>query len=335
MQNKISDKSQELQLSFFNRVKQCAPANLSLVDDIAELLNISNDSAYRRMRGETPLTIVELDLLCRHYKVPFETHVQHDVDSVSFSYRRLDGKEENFAGWLNNLKNDVEKIAGVKNSRIIYAADDVPIWHHFIDEEFIAFKFFYWLKCILNEERYVNSRFDISLIDPALIQTAKDLLNNYNHTHSAEIWTEDTLNSTLKQIEYFWESDFFTGKEEALRMCACVTRVLEKLQLKAERSSKLEQGHPENFQLYVSDVMVGNNTILVSIGDTKVAYVSNNTFNFLSTGNAAFVAENEVWLNNLLKKSSLISGVSEKQRNRYFRFLHNKVEQLRQAIEQG
>jgi hypothetical protein len=78
--------------------------------------------------------------------------------------------------------------------------------------------------------------------------------------------------------------------------------------------------------------MIGNNSILANIGSTKIAYVSNNTFNMMSTTSADFVHENELWLNNLLKKSTLISGVAEKQRNQFFRVLRDKVETLRQKI---
>jgi hypothetical protein len=52
----------------------------------------------------------------------------------------------------------------------------------------------------------------------------------------------------------------------------------------------------------------------------------------MSTTSADFVHENELWLNNLLKKSTLISGVAEKQRNQFFMILRDKVETLRQKI---
>lgn len=333
--NETDPKSKHIQLDFLTRVKQSAPANISFVDELADLLGVSNDSAYRRMRGETLLGIDEIALICKHFKVPFETEVQKDASSVSFNFLRLEGKMENFKKWLESLNNNVKHIGTVPGSQILYAADDVPIWHHFVEDEFIAFKLFYWMKSILNVPEFVNSGFDPSLLDKDLIKTAHELLKNYNTIHSTEIWTEDTLNSTLKQVEYFWESGFFKDKAQALRMCDHVMEVINTLCRKAEQSSKLiakgEKG-TENFTLYMSEVMVGNNSILVTLGNTKVAYVSNNTFNMMSTTNPGLIEENEMWLKNLIKKSVLISGVGEKQRNRFFQILREKVEHLKNKI---
>ena len=39
----------------FQRIKALLPPNQTIVDAISELLNISSDSAYRRIRGETQL----------------------------------------------------------------------------------------------------------------------------------------------------------------------------------------------------------------------------------------------------------------------------------------
>ncbi|MCE2787553.1 MAG: hypothetical protein ACK5FU_05725 [Bacteroidota bacterium] len=320
------------QLDFLMRVKDSAPQNISFVDELAEVLGMSNDSAYRRLRGETLLGIDEIAAICKHFKVPFETEVQKDVSSVSFNFLQLEDKPENFAKWLESLNRDVKHISSVQGSHILYAADDVPIWHHFIHNEFIAFKLFYWMKSILNIPAYASSKFSLGLVDSSLIKNAQELLQHYNKTQSTEIWTEDTMNSTLKQVEYFWESGFFEDKATALRMCEYIMEVIETLEEKVKHGSKL-QSKEENFQLYMSEVMVGNNSILVSMGKTKVAYVSNNTFNFMSTTNPGLIEENEKWLKNLIKKSVLISGVSEKQRNRFFNILKDKVELLKRKIK--
>ena len=42
----------DFQQQIFQQIKSKLPATVSAVDEIAKLLNISSDSAYRRMRGE-------------------------------------------------------------------------------------------------------------------------------------------------------------------------------------------------------------------------------------------------------------------------------------------
>jgi len=332
----MEQKAKHVQDAFLKRVKSALPENIALVDELADLLELSNDSAYRRLRGETPLNIEEIMKICSHFAIPFETDVHPDSDTVTFNFFKLEGKKENFKKWLTTLLQNVNRIASVSHGDIVYAADDVPVWHHFIDEEFASFKIFYWLKCIISAPEFVDKNFDSKLVDQELIDMAKELAKSYDKTKSTEIWTEDTLNSTLKQIEYFWESGYFKDKEQALRICSHVEEVVNVLQKKAQLSSKLTNSKDkptENFTMYRSEVMIGNNSILVTMGANKIAFVSNNTFNFMTTSNPDFVVENEEWLKNLIRKSILISGVSEKQRNQFFKILRDKVEDVRVKIK--
>lgn len=324
-----------VQEQFLARVKSALPANVSFVDEIADLLKMSTDSAYRRLRCETLFNIEEITLICKHFKVSFDPEIQHMSNKVTFDYLKLDDKKENFKLWLYFLSTDIKKIGNSINNQILYGADDVPVWHHFFNNDLIAFKLFYWLKSILNSPEFAEVNYDPALIDQEMISSAKEMLQNYNQINSVEIWTEDTINSNLKQVEYFFESGFFNSKQDALHLCDLYLEELNLVQKKAAKSSKLiETGESgkENFKLYKSEVMIGNNSILANIGSTKIAYVSNNTFNMMSTTSADFVHENELWLNNLLRKSTLISGVAEKQRNQFFRVLRDKVESLRQKI---
>jgi len=331
----MENKSKLIQEQFLQRVKSAVAPNVSFVDELADLLKLSTDSAYRRIRCETLFNIEEITLICRHFRVAFDPEVQHMSNKVTFDYLKLDDKKENFKLWLMFVSGDVKKIGTSINNQIIYGANDVPIWHHFFSRELVAFKLFYWLKSILNAPEYADLNYDVNLVDEEMLSSAAEMLKNYNEINSVEIWTEDTINSSLKQIEYFWESGFFNSKQDALRICDLFVEELNLVLKKASKSSKLvekNESGKENFKLYKSEVIIGNNSILANIGSTKIAYVSNNTFNMMSTTSADFVHENELWLNNLLRKSTLISGVAEKQRNQFFRVLRDKVELVRQRI---
>ena len=47
----------DLQRQFFERIKMRIAPHLNMVDEIGDLLGIGSDSVYRRMRGDTALTL--------------------------------------------------------------------------------------------------------------------------------------------------------------------------------------------------------------------------------------------------------------------------------------
>ena len=62
----------EIQNLLFQRIKEKAPSNISLVDELANLLGMSNDIAYRRIRGEKQLSISEVQKLSTHYNISLD-----------------------------------------------------------------------------------------------------------------------------------------------------------------------------------------------------------------------------------------------------------------------
>src|SRR5436190_24357611 len=74
----------QLQQFFFQHIKSKLPPHLSFVDEVAEHLNISTDSAYRRIRGEKPISLEEVQKLCSHFRISLDhlLNVESDRKSV-------------------------------------------------------------------------------------------------------------------------------------------------------------------------------------------------------------------------------------------------------------
>lgn len=331
--------SESAQILLMNKLKQAIPPSMSLVDILSDLFKVSTDSAYRRIRGETALSIEEIALLCKHFKISFDAFINSSENGmVTFSYKQLNSDITSYKNYLQNISNDLAKIASFPEKQIIYAAEDVPLFHHFAFPNLTAFKIFYWNKSILNVTEFENKKYEMSLIDPELIEISKTIIERYSLIPSIEIWSDDTVNSTIKQIEFYWDSGIFKNKEDALLICHEVELMLNRIKKQAEENVKFDNNNKpasstDNYALYHSDVMIGNNCILVTMGGVKAAYLSYHTFNAMTTTNTFFTNETDAWLKNLIRKSNLISGVAEKQRYRYFKHIDNALNKLKHKIE--
>jgi hypothetical protein len=326
----------KLQHYLFELIKKQLAPNITLVDSIADLLEISNDSAYRRLRGETLLNISELMVLCNYFKLSLDSLNTQLSDSVHFMYRPLPPEDSSLPLYLNGILEEMKKINAVANKQIIFTSEDLPIFHYFKYDLLTAFKLYYWNKSILNSPQYNGKKFNPSLVDPALTQTAKSIYDLYVKIPSIEIWTEDTIATILKQVEFYWESGLFEQKVHAIAVCEQLKDMFDTVQKDAELGSK-ERDRPAtekaNYVLYQSDVTIGNNCIQVTMNEVKLIYFSFNTFNSMSTTNYSFCQETDLWIKNLISKSTQISGVSEKMRYQFFNGLHKRLTELRQKIE--
>lgn len=334
----MASESKTAQINFIKRIKDVIPPNHSLVDELADVLAISTDSAYRRIRGETSLTIDEVSKLCSHYKISFDVFGGNLAGSVTFNYHLLGNETLNFVNYLQNIRDDLKKIKQASDKKeIIFAAEDLPIFHHFRYPALSAFKLFYWKKSILNSPELDNQRFSPDVVSDEVLAVVTDIYRLYLDVPSIEIWTDDTLNSTLKQVQYYWESGLFTDADAARAVLNDIRMMINSIQKQAETSCKFDgehvpPGREQNYQLYNSDLMVANNSILVTIGSHKAVYISHNTMNSMVTINSSFCEETERWLRNLIRKSILISGVGEKQRFQFFRRMNEKIKQVEDSL---
>jgi len=322
-----------LQINFLNKIKDFIPSSNSFVDELAEILDISNDSVYRRLRGETALTINEVATLCEHFNVSFDFFTKNS-ENVSFYYN-IQRDIEGFKNYLKSIIFALEKINRSKNNFITYAAIDIPIFHNFKYEELGSFKLFYWMKTIIDEPNIQTSKFKTNIISQDVKDMWKNAYELYCNTPSAEIWSDKTITSLIKQIEFFWDSGIFETKELALIVCKQAIELIQLIEKQAELSNKNisnPQSEKSKFYFYLSDIEIGNNCILTKQEENYIAFLSFNTFNSLTTTNQKFAKEIKLWQDNLIKKATLVSGVAERHRYQFFKkgldklnILYNKI----------
>lgn len=320
-----------IQKQFLQKIEDLIPKEASLVFELSELLGISTDSVYRRMRAETMMTLDEIIKICNYYNVSFDAFSKTESGMVTFRYSLPEPTFDSFLNYQSRICDEMKKIRASETGRIIYAAEDIPVFFHYGFDEIARFKIFYWLKSVANVPELQNVPYHPDLISKEIIDISKEIFDLYVQIPSWEIWTEMTVVSAVKQIEYFWESGFFAGSDDALRVCESLSAELTAILGMAERSAKNGKD-TENYRLYCSDIEIANNCVLVELGKLRAVYLGHLTFYTLSTSSETYGERTAEWLDTLIRKSTLISGVSEKQRLRFFKKAMDTVGALKKRI---
>lgn len=319
-----------LQNILFQKVQECIPPHCSLVDELSELLKISNDSVYRRIRNETMLSIEEVGIICNTYSISFDAISKTDTHSVVCNYAML-RNEQDLTQHLLFMNKELDFLHSIPNSQITYAAIDIPIFHHFQFHELTSFKIFYWLRSVISDKVFAQKKFDPTLVSEDLMKIYRHMFETYKSLNITEIWTDSTIKSLIKQIEFFWESGMFESKEDAILVCQQAEQEIQYIQKLAEEPIVNTNGH--YYKLYFSEIEIGNNSILTKWGDNKRTFLTYNTINLLASSHNGFSDETEMWQQNLIQKSTLISGASEKIRYQFFKRLLDDIGRLKKRIE--
>ncbi|MBL7931205.1 MAG: hypothetical protein JNL60_04870 [Bacteroidia bacterium] len=335
MAGKKAEKTQnlfEVQGHFITRFKQVLPPGVGLAEEMADILDISIDSAYRRIRGETELTLEEIYKISKKYTISIDEVFSNRSDTVTFAYTKLTDSVANFEAYIQRLIGHLKNIAKFPNSRIYYVAEETPLFYSFFTPKFAEFKLFYWQRSVLNVEAYQQAKFNYGIVPQQLVKLAHDSFKEYSTVASVEIWTDETVLTALRQIKFYYDSGILS-KEIALDLLEEARAMIELVRKNAETGRKNISDKTENFLLYCSEVVLGTNCIYIVAGDARYSYITFNTLNSLTTNNPEFCEETEHWVRNLEKKSTLISGVSEKQRYQFFNSMFKNVDAFVEKVK--
>lgn len=321
----------------FQRIREMVPQHVSLVDTVSEILNVSNDSAYRRIRGETPLILDEAYRLCTHFHLSLDQMLNVKNSSTLFQTSYINSINYTFENYLTDLLGQLKYIEGFIQKDIIFLTKDLHIFANMLFEPFFAFRFFFWNKTIMSNAEYATKGFTLDCLTPEIKALAEEMAKTYNRIPSTEIWNTEAVNSIILQIEYYKEMGVFSSSADIKAVYDSVEETLYHLKEQAELGIKFYPGEnpsvkKSNLRFFYNRVVLGDNTILVTTDHIKTVYINYNVLNYMITKDERFCASTFNELETLTRRSTMISETGEKQRNIFFNILITKIEDRKRHL---
>lgn len=318
-----------VQAVFLGQIREKLLHNNSMADELAEILNISRDSAYRRIRGETVLSLDEVRKLHDHYGLSVDSIISPDSNQVLIHHSAADFKYS-IKDWIKSLVEQLMLAKSTQKLELIYAAKDIPVFYYFRSPELTAFKLFVWSKSVIKDPAYEHVPFSIDIIPKEILAEAERAWLLYASIPTTEIWSDEVINGTLKQIEFYHECDFFSHQDTASLLINQLSAFINQIKKEVAIGKKSEEG---NLTLYQNEILIPDNTIYGSFNGQRVVYINYNTMDLLTIYQDSFCEKTEAYMNSLIKNSSLISVTAEKERNKFFNKIESKIAEIKEKLK--
>jgi len=323
------------QKRFFNELKSKLPSNISMAGVVADELKISIDSAYRRIRGESDLSLVEFDILSSKYAVSTDSVLSKTHPNIGFNYKSINHDQNSFYSFFKALKGEINSLNQYGLQEVIYGALDLPLFYYFIFPKLATFKIFFWMRNVFQFPNMENNQFSFNRISPEDLKISYKLWLSYLSVPTIEIWNEETLNTTIRQINYYNEIGMFERKKDLFDILDDLRNVVQHIEKQAEIGNKFCPHHKDNnengkdnFKMYYNEVTLSENIVLLKLENFNMVHLGHNVLNVLTTSDERFFQDSYGFIQRVMKNSSLISVTAEKERKRFFNILYHKIDAM-------
>lgn len=330
--------AEALQQQLFTDIKRKIGESASAADEIAKLLEISSDSAYRRLRGEKMISLDELYKLCTHYKVSLDQMMDIQTGIFHFQGQLLDSKTYRYDEYLIATLHWLAYFNSFKEKEYYYLCKDMPIFHHFYFRELATFKYFFWLKTVFSFPDFAKRKFKVDDYPEEYSVLGKKILSTYNQIPSVEIWNLESINTMIRQMEYYRDNQLFESDKDALKVYEALEKYFDHLQRQAELGYKYDMSDPEKkplgkFRMYFNEWILLDNNMMAVLDNTKLSIVPHTAINYMICRDHVFTENQYQFTQNLMQRSTQISEVSEKERSRFFRLLRERIEKRKESLK--
>ena len=323
-----------MQEKFIQYLKEKASNKTSFADEVATVLDIGYDAAYRRINLKTNLTLQESVKLAKHFKISlnklYEIGSQHTI-LAERSPRIIN--QEHLESYFTQSINNLKPLTKLKSASIIYSAKDIPLFYTLKDSFITRYKIYVWLKFTNKEMTKNKISFDdfIKTIPSSLLEKAFELGTTYNYINIVEFWNDNTINGTIEQIIYFYESQLLS-KELALKICDDLEDIVHHVEKQTIQQSIINSKNNASYNLYKSDLLTMSNIIMVKTSHKKAFFLPYTVLEYLKIEHQDTCDIMEDFFERQMTNSKLLVHSGEKDRTLFFNKMHQKINKLRERI---
>jgi hypothetical protein len=318
---------------FFLKLYDNCKKNISFTEEIASVLDINYDAAYRRIKHKAKLSFSEAIKLAKHFNVSIDSIINQDLPTEklivtkSTEINSVDDIELYFKSIINNISH----IKYQEDLQIIYNAKDLPLFY-FTRNELLS-KFLIYIIQYLLIKGFPQKKITVeqNIIPTSVLRAAKKFGDLYHKFNITEIWNNNVLESTLNQIVYFYEIKLL-NYSTAIKLCNELTNVLKEIE---EESYIGKRKNKENsfLEIYNNELIPLNNNVILTMKNKKIMITPYFYIKYLIIDDQKFINEYQSNSEEQLKLATLLSKAGVKERMVFFKPKYKSIEKTKQRIE--
>ena len=319
-------------IQLIETIKNKCDKNISFIEEIASVLDINYDAAYRRAKCKTKISLEDAMKLTKHFNISLnEIYTYKEQDKFIVSKTKEIINETDLENYFNNLTKNLLHLKKDANSSILYCAKDLPIYYTLKNNLLSKFKLYVWLYILNNDSSKKYISFEKYNIPLSLQIAAKKAGKAYNNVKITEIWNYGIINSIINQISYFFETKLL-NYNNALRICDDLTKTIEKIESEVHLGQRSEMGNTK-FNLYHNELLLLNNNALMSFNNKKMLISPYSLLRYYLIEDQETCHKFERFMKDQIGFSKLISNTSIKESMLFFKPKKDKIDKLKRRIE--
>jgi hypothetical protein len=289
------------------------PKNFKPVVYLMELLGLSRESSYRRMRKEIPFTIEEITTLSVALGFSIDEIIEGcKKERMFFDLQIPTNFSDAYIGLFQTYNTYIQNVQNVKNTNVLMALNHLsPLFSVFHDN---LFKFFYYKWLTENTEGIPRYFFSALVIPPELALLRKKLFANLKIGRVTIIFSPHIYLSTVKDIQYFYRRKLLTEEDLALLH----NDVLDLINF-VEKITQI--GFPNSsthLDFYLSQLYIHSDTVYLQYGDVSETHYWIYTASPMIVRNPEICGMQKKWFQSMKKHSTLITQSNEILQTEFF-----------------
>ncbi len=301
-------------------IRKLLTKNSSLIEEIATVLEISYDASHRRVSEKSKFSIEETVKLCQHFSISMDKIFGQNHHKVIVEKTK---EIQSFADLNLYFKQSADNLKSYEaNSKMFYSAKDIPLFYTIGATLLSKFKLYVWMNLLIAREN--QERFEKFTVDQSLLEYSFKLQKVYENAEVHEIWNDTTINSTLQQILYFFESGLLSHENATL-----LYEDLKNLLRKAEEKSNK---NTSNYHLYYNELLILNNNVLMSNPEKKSLFVPYTMLGYFITEDISTCNNASEYFLHQIKNSKSLNLSGTRDRKLFFNKANQKVDFYLQKI---
>ena len=133
-----------IQAKLFEYIKQSLNEDESIGIVLSDVLSLSTDAVYRRMRLETLMTIEEVRKLCIHFNISFDALIEMKSGNALFTYLQLNEGNFTIEKYLEGILNGLGRLKSINDAKLYFSINNVHFFQALNFPQIVRFRLFFW-----------------------------------------------------------------------------------------------------------------------------------------------------------------------------------------------